>query len=121
MSLWGGAVPPAAVASAPPDLITTIRIRVLALLTRRGIIEDDTDQLVLLPDELAEDEPVLAQVTAAAATGLPPAGPERRDREPLRVARTPGASISGPLSPRARARHPSGRRRGATGTQAGVL
>jgi len=79
------------------DLVTTIRIRVLALLTRRGVIEDNADQLVLLPDELAEDEPVLAQVTTAAATGLPPAGPERREREPLRLARTPGASISGPL------------------------
>ena len=79
------------------DLVTTIRIRVLGLLTRRGVIEDGTDQLVLLPDERAEDEPVLAQVTSAAATGLPPAGPERREREPLRLARTPGATISGPL------------------------
>ncbi|MEN9581993.1 MAG: hypothetical protein RJA70_5002, partial [Pseudomonadota bacterium] len=40
------------------DLVTTIRIRVLALLTRRGVIEDSTGQLVLLPDALAEDEPV---------------------------------------------------------------
>jgi hypothetical protein len=60
------------------DLVTTIRIRVLALLTRRGVIEDGTEQLVLLPDEAADDEPVLAQVTSAAATGLPPAKPERR-------------------------------------------
>jgi hypothetical protein len=45
------------------DLVTTIRIRLLALLTRRGVIEDSSDQLVLLPDERAEDEPVLAQVT----------------------------------------------------------
>jgi hypothetical protein len=67
------------------DLVTTIRIRLLALLTRRGVIEDSSDQLVLLPDERAADEPVLAQVTSAAATGLPPAGPERREREPLRV------------------------------------
>ena len=79
------------------DLVTTMRTRVLALLTRRGVIEDDTDQLVLLPDERAEDEPVLSQVTSAAAAGLPPAGPERRQRDPLRVARTPGATISGPL------------------------
>ena len=80
------------------DLVTTIRIRVLALLTRRGVIEDSADQLVLLPDGLAEDEPVLAQVTEAAASGLPPAGPERRERrEPLRLARTPGATISGAL------------------------
>ncbi len=51
------------------DLVTTIRIRVLALLTRRGLIEYRTDQLVLLPDERAEDEPVLAQVTPAARAG----------------------------------------------------
>jgi hypothetical protein len=79
------------------ELVTTIRIRVLALLVRRGVIEDTTEQLVLLPDDLAESEPVLAQLTEAAATGLPPAGPERREREPLRLARTPGATISGAL------------------------
>jgi hypothetical protein len=79
------------------DLVTTIRIRVLALLIRRGVIEDSTEQLVLLPDELAEDEPVLSQVSSAAASGLPPAGPERREREHLRVARSPGASITGAL------------------------
>jgi hypothetical protein len=79
------------------DLVTTIRIRVLALLIRRGVIEDSTEQLVLLPDELAEDEPVLSQVSSAAASGLPPAGPERREREHLRVTRSPGASITGAL------------------------
>ena len=79
------------------DLVTTIRVRVLALLIRRGVVEDTTAQLVLLPDERADDEPVLAQVTTAAVSGLPPAGPARREREPLRLARTPGASISGAL------------------------
>ncbi len=42
------------------DLVTTIRIRLLALLVRRGVIEDSNEQLVLLPDELTENEPVLA-------------------------------------------------------------
>jgi hypothetical protein len=79
------------------DLVTTIRVRSLALLVRRGVIEDSTEQVVLLPDELAENEPVLAQVTSAAVSGLAPAGPERREREPLRLARSPGATISGAL------------------------
>ncbi len=56
-----------------------------------------SEQLVLLPDELAEDEPVLAQVTSAAVSGLAPPGPERRECEPLRIARSPGASITGAL------------------------
>ncbi len=77
------------------DLVTTIRVRVLALLIRRGVIEDSAEQLVLLPDGLAEDEPVLSQVSSAAASGLPPAGPERREREHMRIARSPGASITG--------------------------
>lgn len=34
---------------------------------------DTTEQLVRLPDERADDEPVLALVTTAAVTGLPPA------------------------------------------------
>ena len=78
------------------DLVTTIRIRVLGLLTRRGIIEDSDEQLVLLPDDRAETEPVLAQLTGAAASGLPLAGPEHRERELMRLARTQ-ATISGAL------------------------
>ena len=50
-----------------------------------------------LPDDLADREPVLAQLSMAAVSGLPPAGPERREREPLRLTRTPGATISGAL------------------------
>jgi hypothetical protein len=52
---------------------------------------------VLLPDDLADDEPALAQLTVAAVSGVAPAGPERREREPLRITRTPGATVSGPL------------------------
>jgi len=39
----------------------------------------------------------LSQLAGAAACGLPPAGPELREREPLRLARTPGAVVSGAL------------------------
>jgi len=79
------------------EVVTTIRVKVLRLLVRRGVIEEPDEQLVLLPDELAESEPALSQLAVAAASGLPPAGPERREREPLRLARTPGAVVSGAL------------------------
>ena len=78
------------------ELVTVIRVRVLRLLARRGVI-DDAEALTLLPTDLAEREPVLAQLAMAAVSGLPPAGPERRERQPLRLARNPGASLTGPL------------------------
>ena len=40
---------------------------------------------------------MLAQLTGAAVSGPPPAGPEFRQREPLRLARAPGATLSGAL------------------------
>jgi hypothetical protein len=79
------------------EVVTTLRVKVLRLLVRRGVIEEPDEQLVLLPDELAESEPALSQLAVAAACGLPPAGPELREREPLRLARTPGAVVSGAL------------------------
>ena len=54
---------------------------------------------MLLPDDLADDEPALAQLTVAAVSGVAPAGPERREREPLRIARTPGATVSARARP----------------------
>jgi hypothetical protein len=42
-------------------------------------------------DELAERDPVLAQLAAAAVAGLPPAGPELRCRPAVQLARTDGA------------------------------
>jgi hypothetical protein len=53
------------------ELVTVIRIRVLPLLARRRVIED-ASELTLLPTDLAE-----------------------REREPLRLARDPGATITG--------------------------
>ena len=54
------------------DLLQIVRARVIAFLVRRGVLEDDGD-LTLLPDDLAEREPALAQLAAAAVSGLAPA------------------------------------------------
>jgi hypothetical protein len=78
------------------EVVTVIRVRVLRLLARRSVIEAP-DELELLPTDLTDREPALAQLVVAAARGLPPAGPERRQREPLRLAREPGAAITSPL------------------------
>ena len=65
------------------ELLQVVRVRVLRFLERRGVIED-ANEFTVLPDDLAEREPALAQLAAAAVSGLAPAGPERRDR-PLRA------------------------------------
>jgi hypothetical protein len=77
------------------EVVTVIRVRVLRLLARRGVIETP-NELELLPTELTDREPALAQLTGTAARGLPPAGPERRQREPSRCTRRqlPSAMIS---------------------------
>jgi hypothetical protein len=81
------------------DLLQVVRVRLLAFLIRRGVIEDD-DALTVLPDALAEREPALAQLAAAAVSGLPPAGPERRDRPlgPVALRGHPGVEMTGPLA-----------------------
>ena len=66
---------------------------------RRGVI-DQTDGLTLLPDELSEREPALAQLAAASVSGLMPAGPERRDRplQAIRLKGSAGVEMTGPLA-----------------------
>jgi hypothetical protein len=68
--------------TAVADLLQVIRTRVMRFLVRRRVVEADTDaDTMLLPDDLAERDPALAQLAAAAVSGLPPAGPElRRNR-----------------------------------------
>jgi len=78
------------------EVLLTIRCRVLGLLARRGVIES-TDSLELLDSDAAERDPVLAQLTAAAVCGRPPAGPERRKRVPLHLVHGKGPTITGPL------------------------
>jgi hypothetical protein len=67
------------------DLLQVIRARLLRYLVRRRVVEDDGEgQTRFLADDLAEREQALAQLAAAAVSGLPPAGPELR-RKPLTV------------------------------------
>ena len=80
------------------EALSTIRSRVVRLLTRRGVLETQTmGELELAYSDAAERDPALAQLTSAAVTGQPPAGPERRERAPLRLTHTAGPSITGPL------------------------
>ena len=77
--------------TAVADLLQVIRTRVMRFLVRRHVVEADTDaDTMLLPDDLAERDPALAQLAAAAVSGLPPAGPELR-RKPLKIALPVGA------------------------------
>ena len=74
------------------------RCRVVRLLARRGVLETQTTgELELASHDAADSDQALAQLTSAAVTGQPPAGPERRERAPLRLAAAPGPSITGPL------------------------
>jgi hypothetical protein len=78
------------------ELLVTIRTQVLRLLATRGVI-DTTQDLPLLPSDEAQRDPVLAQLVTAAVSGTAPAGPERRQRAPIHLCHTAGATITGPL------------------------
>jgi len=78
------------------DVLQVVRIRLLNLLERQGVIEDRSE-LALLDDGLAEREPALAQLAAAAVSGLPPAGPEQRQRPPVALHGEPGVRVTAPL------------------------
>jgi len=79
------------------DVLQIARVRILKFLVRRNIVEAGPDAC-LLPDDLALREPALAQLAAAAVSGLPPAGPELR-RKPVVVPLPgrPGVTVAGPL------------------------
>ena len=65
------------------DLLHAARVRILAFLARRGVVERDSQrdsELRLTDDGFAEREPELAALATAAVTGNPPAGPEQRQR-----------------------------------------
>jgi hypothetical protein len=78
------------------DLLRVIRVRVLRYLVRRGVI-DAGDELLVLDHDLATREPALALLAAAAVGGLPPAGPELRQRPALALRGRPGVEITAPL------------------------
>ncbi len=79
------------------DLLQIIRARVMRFLTRRGVV-DVPDDATAVPDELADKEPALAQLAAAAVSGLPPAGPERRRPIVIALPGRPGVQVQAPLS-----------------------
>mgnify|MGYP001145734370 CR=1 FL=1 len=78
------------------DLLQVIRVRVLNLLERRGVIEDRAG-LTLLDDGFAEREPALAELAAAAVSGLLPAGPELRQRQAIALRGRLGVEVAAPL------------------------
>jgi hypothetical protein len=68
------------------DALQISRARILGYLKRQRVITVDPDADVLsVSDELAERDPALAQLAAAAVSGLAPAGPELR-RRPVEMA-----------------------------------
>jgi hypothetical protein len=84
------------------DVLQIARARILRYLERRGVIHIDIDAEVLhVDDDLAERDPALAQLAAAAVSGLAPAGPELR-RRPVELVfeGRPGVVITAPLSVR---------------------
>jgi len=72
------------------DVLQVARVRILRYLARRGVVRLLPEALEV-SDDLAERDPVLAQLAAAAVSGLPPAGPELRCRPVVQLARTDGA------------------------------
>jgi hypothetical protein len=79
------------------DLLAVVRARVLRFLVRRGVIDED-ESFTVLPDDMAEREPALAQLAAAAVAGLPPAGPERREgRLPIHLRGPTNIEMTAPL------------------------
>ncbi|MBK7584468.1 MAG: transposase [Myxococcales bacterium] len=64
------------------DLLQIARARILALLRRKGVLEDDT---VTSDAALADREPALAELAAASVAGTLPAGPALRRRDPIKL------------------------------------
>ena len=77
-------------------MVQIAKIRVLKALERRGVVRVSPEALEL-DDAFAARDPVLAQLAAAAVSGLPPAGPAERKREPVLLAAGSGPEIVGDL------------------------
>jgi hypothetical protein len=86
------------------DALQVARARILRYLEKRSVITLDSDadsDVLCVSEELAERDPALAQLAAAAVSGLAPAGPElRRKPRELAFAGRPGVVIDAPLSVR---------------------
>jgi hypothetical protein len=83
------------------DVLQIVRVLILRLLVRRGVVQGEPD-LTVVDDDLAEREPALAQLASAAVLGQPPAGPALRRRNPIEIALRgrPGITVASPLSVR---------------------
>jgi len=83
--------------TAVADVLQIARTRILRYLVRHRVVEEGADSTVL-PDDLADRDPALAALAAAAVSGLPPAGPELR-RKPQVIALPPstGSRVTKPL------------------------
>ena len=88
------------------DVLQVIRVRILKYLERRGVmvlrpllgVVESRHELTLLDDDFVEREPALAQLASAAVTGLVPAGPELRQRQPIALRGQPGVEVNATLS-----------------------
>jgi putative transposase len=78
------------------DVLQVTRVRIVRFRQRRGVLSADAEPTEV-DDGFAEREPVLAELAAAAVSGLPLAGPEVRRRPieiPLRG--RPGVAVTKP-------------------------
>ena len=62
------------------EVLQIARARILRLLRRKGVIEDEE---VIADRQLADEQPALARLTDASVQGAPPAGPALHQREPI--------------------------------------
>ena len=64
------------------DLLQIASIRILRLLRRKGVVEDDA---VAADESLADTEPALAELAVASTLGRIPAGPALLQKDPIRL------------------------------------
>lgn len=74
-------------------MLQVARVRIVLYLARRGLVRVSPEALEV-DDDLAARDPVLAQLAAAAISGLPPARPELRCRPAVRLACTDSAGAT---------------------------
>ena len=82
------------------DVLQTVRIRVVRMLERRGLLEHgDAEQLQLAAHEqLSDTEPALANLARTAVGTTPPSGPELRRRlTEVPLPGRPGFTVAGSL------------------------
>jgi hypothetical protein len=79
------------------NVLQTVRTWILGYLVRQGVVVADPEAswIDAGPGAL---EPALAQLAAAAVSGLPPAGPELRRRPPIPLRGRPGVVVTSPLA-----------------------